>query len=111
VNYILFASVDFMSDQSWITTHRDQNIHLLVLTSKDAAKLHTARTNLWVSLVTTQQILLNPIDAMTVASSESFSKSIAKQRVSRTKELPMLKVPLRNLAFGDRQVIVLKDSN
>lgn len=108
---VLFASVDLMSDQSWITTHHDQNIHLLVLTFKDATKLHTARTNLWVSLVKTKQILLNPTDAMDVASAENFYKSISKQRVLPTGVLPMLKVPHRKLAFGDRQVILLKESD
>lgn len=39
---VLFGSVELMSDQGWITTHHDQQIHLLVLTFKDAARLQTA---------------------------------------------------------------------
>jgi hypothetical protein len=105
---VLFASVDLMSDQGWITTHRDQDINLLVLTFKDAAKLQTARFNLWISLVKTQQIALNPTDAMSIASAEEFDKSIGKKRVLPMEVLPILKVPSRNLDFGDRQVILLK---
>lgn len=108
---IVFASVDLMSNQSWITTHRDQDIHLLVLTFKDAAKLMTARMNLWVSLVKTQQILLNPTAELSVDSASEFSNSIGKPRVLPIEVLPVLTLPQPGHAFGDRQVILLQDAD
>ncbi len=108
---ILFASVDLMGDQSWITTHRDQDINLLVLTFKNAANLNTARMNLWLGLVKAQQIALNPLDEMSVDSMEKFYKSIGTKRVLPTGVLPMVQVPNRNLNFGDRQVVLLKEQD
>ncbi|WP_169977741.1 hypothetical protein [Tautonia rosea] len=108
---IIVASVELMSDQSWITTHRDQDIHLLVLTYTDAARLMTARMNLWISLVKTQQILLNPTTELSVDSATEFSNSIGKPRVLPTEVLPVLTLPQPGLAFGDRQVILLQDAD
>ncbi len=106
---VVVVSVESMSDQGWITTQRDENINLLVLTFRDAAKLQTARMNLWISLLKTEQILLNPIDTISAASAEGFYKSIAKPKALPTEVLPVLKLPRRDRAFGDRQVVMLKE--
>ncbi|MCC6510018.1 MAG: hypothetical protein IT423_13000 [Pirellulaceae bacterium] len=106
---VLFASVELISDQGWITTHKDKPIHLLVLTFNDAAKLQTARLNLWISSVKAQQILLNSSGALTMATAEAFYQSIGKQKVLPTVMLPVLQLPQRGSNFGDRQVVLLKE--
>lgn len=106
---ILFVQVDIMSEQGWITTHRDQDINLLVLSFKNAATLNNARTNLWLGLLKAQQIALNPAGTMSVEAMEEFYRSLGTKRVLPTGVLPMVEVPNRNLNFGDRQVVLLKE--
>ena len=98
-----------MGDQCWITIHRDEDINLFGLTFKNAASLNTARMNLWLGLVKTQQIALNPLDEMSVDSMEKLYKSIGTKRVLPTGVPPMVKVPNRNLNFGDRRVVLLEE--
>ncbi len=108
---ILIASVDLLSDQGWITTHRDQDINLVVLTFKNAAKLQTARFNLWIGLVKTQQIALNPTTAFSRAAADKFFNSISRKASlpDSVESMPMLTVPDSHLDFGDRQVVLLSD--
>jgi hypothetical protein len=105
---IVFASVDLMSDQGWITTHRDQDIDLLVLTFRDAARLMTARMNLWVSLVKTRQILLNPTGDMPDGAAREFSNSIGNRGAMPIDTQSVLKLPQSGLKYGDRKVISLR---
>lgn len=105
----VIANVDMLSDQSFITTQRDQNIDLLTLSFADPTRLDTARINLWVSLINTRQIALNPTDKMTEAQMVKFYKSLPTKRVLPTGILPMIKIPNINLQFGDRQVVLLRE--
>lgn len=106
---VVIANVDLLSDQSFLTTQRDEKIDLLVLSVADATRLNTARINLWVSLIDTRQIALNPTRMMTDAQMNEFYQSLPKRRIFPTGILPMLEIPNRNLQFGDRQVIRLKE--
>lgn len=106
---IVIADVDMLSDQGFLTTQRDENIDLLVLTFADATRLDTARINLWVSLIKTRQIALNPTGMMTEAAMNKFYKSLPTKRVLPTAVLPRLEVPIKTLQFGDRQVVLLRE--
>lgn len=105
----VIANVDMLSDQSFITTQRDQNIDLLTLSFTDPTRLDTARINLWVSLIKTRQISLNPTDTMSEAQMVKFYKSLPTKRILQTGVLPLIKIPNRNLEFGDRQVVQLRE--
>lgn len=106
---ILVASVELLSDQGFISTRGQRDINLLILTFKDAKKLHTGRTNLWLGASKIQQIALNPLTEFDAASVEKFYKSLNKNRTLPTAVVPTVKVPNPLLKFGDRQVVLLKE--
>ena len=106
---VLVASVDLMSEQGFISMRETPDMHLLVLTFTDAQKLHTGRTNLWLGSIESQQIALNPTTSLPSAAMEKFYQSLKRNRTLPTAVLPMIQVPNRNLKFGDRQVVLLKE--
>jgi hypothetical protein len=106
---ILVASLDLVSDQGWIPSKESEKIDLLILTVDDAKKLDTARTNLWLSGIVVKQIALNSTTTMSVATMEKFYASLGRNRTLPTAVLPMIQVPNKNLEFGDRQVVLLKE--
>ena len=106
---ILVASLDLVSDQGWIPTKQNEKIDLLILTVDDAKKLDTARTNLWLSGIVVKQIVLNSTTTMSVATMKKFHASLGRNRTLPTAVLPMIQVPNKNLEFGDRQVVLLKE--
>jgi hypothetical protein len=108
---IIIASIDILSDQSFLTTQRDENIDLLIMTFREGAKLDTARINLWVSLIKTRQIALNPLGPFSEAEMVKFYRSLPTKRVLPTAILPMVEIPNNRLQFGDRQVFLLKALN
>lgn len=105
---VLVASLDLLSDQGYIPMRQNENIHLLVLTVGDSKKLDTARTNLWLSGLEIQQIALNSTSDLPVQIMDKFYKSLQRNRTLPTAVLPMIEVPNKNLRFGDRQVVLLK---
>lgn len=106
---ILVASLDLVSDQGFIPTKQNEKIDLLILTVGDAKKLETARTNLWLSGTEIKQIALNSTSTMAVATMDKFYASLGRSRTLPTAVLPMIQVPNKNLRFGDRQVVLLKE--
>lgn len=106
---ILVASLDLVSDQGFIPTKQNEKIDLLILTVGDAKKLETARTNLWLSGTEIKQIALNSTSTMAVATMDKFYASLGRSRTLPTAVLPMIQVPNKNLKFGDRQVVLLKE--
>jgi hypothetical protein len=106
---ILVTSLDLVSDQGFIPTKQNEKIDLLILTVGDAKKLHTARTCLWLSGTEIKQIALNSTSTMAVATMEKFYASLRRNRTLPTAVLPMIQVPNKNLKFGDRQVVLLKE--
>ncbi len=106
---ILVASLDLVSDQGIIPSKQYEKIDLLILTVGDAKKLDTARTNLWLSGTETKQIALNSTSSMPVATMDKFYASLGRSRTLPTAVLPMIQVPSKNLKFGDRQVVLLKE--
>ena len=106
---ILVASLDLVSDQGFIPTKQNEKIDLLILTVGDAKKLDTARTNLWLSGTEIKQIALNSTSTMAVATMDKFYASLGRSRTLPTAVLPMIQVPNKNLKFGDRQVVLLKE--
>lgn len=106
---ILVASLDLVSDQGFIPTQQHEKIDLLILTVGDAKKLDTARTNLWLSGTEIKQIALNSTSTMAVATMDKFYASLRRSRTLPTVVLPMIQVPNKDLKFGDRQVVLLKE--
>lgn len=107
---VLLVSVDIMSDQGFISTGKDRKVHLTILTFDDATKLYNARTNLWLSVMESQQIAVNPTSNFPDASVEKFYQSLKRNRTLPTGVLPMMTVPNGQLEFGDRQVVLLKEA-
>jgi hypothetical protein len=68
----------------------------------------TARMNLWVSLVKTRQILLNPTGDMPDGAAREFSNSIGNRGATAADVRPVLTLPQSGLKFGDRKVISLR---
>lgn len=106
---ILVASLDLVSDQGFIPTKQNEKIDLLILTVDDAKKLDTARTNLWLSGTEIKQIALNSTSTISIATMDKFYASLGRSRTLPTAVLPMIQVPNKNLKFGDRQVVLLKE--
>jgi hypothetical protein len=113
VKWTTNAAEDVVSIQEHIA--RDSHQYAVVVVDRilqrvdDAKKLDTARTNLWLSGIVVKQIALNSTTTMSVATMETFYASLGRNRTLPTAVLPMIQVPNKNLEFGDRQVVLLKE--